>query len=139
MSLLIGNWKLVRSENFEEYLKEMGVNAPMRKLAIHMHPSCDITRDGDTFNIKMNVPVITIHEQEFTIGVPFEDLLPNGLKQMTIARLEDDNKIRFLEQEESGEPHVVVREVIDGEMIMTCSKGTVKCTRVFKRSEDIEN
>ncbi|XP_030854182.1 sodium/calcium exchanger regulatory protein 1-like [Strongylocentrotus purpuratus] len=136
MAQLVGSWKLVRSESFEEYLKEMGVNTPMRKLATHMHPSCEIKRDGDSFSIKMNVPVITIHEQGFTIGVPFEDLLPNGLKQMTIARLEDENKIRFLEEEESDKPHVVVREVIGDEMIMTCSKGDVKCTRIFKRIEN---
>ena len=134
MSGLIGKWKLVRSENFEEYLKEMGVNTPMRKLAVHMYPTCDITRDGDAkFCIKMNVPVITIHEQRFTVGEPFEDLLPNGMKQMTIARLESEDKIRFIEHEATDQPHIVEREVVGDEMVMTCTKGSVKCTRIFER------
>ncbi|XP_071486997.1 fatty acid-binding protein-like [Diadema setosum] len=138
MSQLVGKWKLVRSDNFEEYLKKMGVNAPMRKLAIHMYPTCEITRNGDQFAIKMNVPVITIHEQQFTLGTAFEDLLPSGEKQMTVATLESEDKLKLIQEEESDEPHIVVREVVGEEMVMTCSKGSVSCTRVFKRLKDGE-
>lgn len=132
MSVFYGKWKLDRSENFEEYLKQMGVMLPMRKAASMMTPTCEIDVVGDEFTIKMNVPVITLHVQKFTIGQPFDDLLPDGTKQNTIV-VQEGNSLVFREVEKSDPPHLVTREVQGDEMIMTCVKGDVTCRRIFKR------
>ena len=132
MSVFIGKWKLDRSENFEEYLKQMGVNLPMRKAASMMTPTCEIDSHGEEFTIKMNVPVITLHVQRFMMGKPFDDMLPDGTKQGTLV-IQEGNTLIFREVEKSDPPHLITREVRGDEMVMTCVKGDTNCRRIFKR------
>lgn len=135
MAKLVGKWKLDRSENFEDYMVALGVSLPIRKAALIMpSPTCEITNPADNaFVIKMNVPVIMTHVQDFVIGQPFEDLVPNGEKQMTVVSQESDSKLVFAEENPSDPPHVVTREIDGEEMVMTLLKGDVSCKRVFKR------
>ncbi|KAJ8044631.1 Cellular retinoic acid-binding protein 1 [Holothuria leucospilota] len=136
MAQLVGKWKLDRSEKFEEYMVALGVSLPVRKAALIMpSPTCDIQSPAENqFVIKMNVPVIMTHVQNFVIGEPFEDLVPNGEKQMTVVTKESDSKLIFREEKPSEPPHIVTRELEGDEMVMTLQKGDVTCTRVFKRA-----
>ena len=129
-----GKWKLEKSENFDEYLKKMEVMLPMRTAAKVMTPTCDIDVQGGSFVIKMNVPVITLHVQKFTLNQQFEDLLPNGTKQLTQVNWED-GKIVLREVDKGDPPHVVTREVSDAgtEMTMTCTKGDIICKRFYRK------
>ncbi|KAJ8044630.1 Cellular retinoic acid-binding protein 1 [Holothuria leucospilota] len=135
MAKLVGKWKLDRSENFEEYMKALGVSVFIRKAALIMpNPTCEIEHPDDIqFVIVMNVPVVMKHVQKFTLGVPFEDMIPNGDMQMTVVSQEGDTKLTFREEVEGDEPHVVTRELVDGEMVMVLKKGNTTCKRVFTR------
>lgn len=135
MAKLVGKWKLDRSENFEDYMKALGVSVLIRKAAlIFPNPTCEIERPSDDqYVITMNVPVVMTHVQKFTLGEPFEDMIPNGEKQMTIVNEESDVKLSFREEVVSDPPHVVTRELVDDEMVMTLEKGTACCKRVFRR------
>jgi hypothetical protein len=44
---MIGDWKLMTSENFEELMKEMGVGLVTRKLAMTTKPSIKFEKAGD--------------------------------------------------------------------------------------------
>ncbi|XP_022087631.1 fatty acid-binding protein, liver-like [Acanthaster planci] len=129
-----GKWKLEKSENFDEYLRKMDVMLPMRAAAKVMTPTCEIAVEGNNFVIKMNVPVITLHVQKFKINDSFEDMLPNGNKQLTQVSWED-GKIVLREVDKSDPPHVVTREVNENgtEMIMTCIKGDIVCKRHYRK------
>ena len=45
--IMIGDWKLMTSENFEELMKEMGVGLVTRKLAMTTKPSIKFEKNGD--------------------------------------------------------------------------------------------
>ena len=48
MEEFIGTWKFVSSDNFEEYLKALGIPLPLRKLANLTTPTVIIKRvDGE--------------------------------------------------------------------------------------------
>ncbi|XP_033104750.1 sodium/calcium exchanger regulatory protein 1-like [Anneissia japonica] len=127
-----GKYKLSNSENFEQYMKAMGVGAALRKTAALMSPTCEIDQNGDDFVIKMNVPIITTHVQKFRIGEPFEDISPTRDKVMVTVHWEGD-KLVFNDVEKSDPPHYVTREISGDEMYVKCVKGDVVCTRTFKR------
>ena len=42
MEAFIGSWKLEKCDHFEEYLKALGISAPLRKLALLTSPTVTI-------------------------------------------------------------------------------------------------
>ena len=47
MEKYFGTWKLVECQNFEEYLKGLGIPAPLRKLAGLTSPTVIIKQEQD--------------------------------------------------------------------------------------------
>ena len=47
METFLGTWKFESSDNFEEYLKALGISAPLRKLAGLTSPTVIIKRGDD--------------------------------------------------------------------------------------------
>ncbi|XP_038167864.1 cellular retinoic acid-binding protein 2 isoform X2 [Arvicola amphibius] len=74
-----GNWKIIRSENFEELLKALGVNVMLRKIAVAAasKPTVEIKQEGDSFYIKTSTTVRTT-EINFKIGEEFEEQTVDG-------------------------------------------------------------
>uniref|UniRef100_A0A7N5JIS7 Cellular retinoic acid binding protein 2 n=1 Tax=Ailuropoda melanoleuca TaxID=9646 RepID=A0A7N5JIS7_AILME len=74
-----GNWKIIRSENFEDLLKVLGVNVMLRKIAVAAasKPAVEIKQEGDTFYIKTSTTVRTT-EIHFKIGEEFEEQTVDG-------------------------------------------------------------
>ncbi|WP_139162441.1 lipocalin/fatty-acid binding family protein, partial [Acinetobacter baumannii] len=52
MANLVGSYKLVSSENFGDFLKEIGVSLMTRKLAESSTPTVEIKQEGAEFVIK---------------------------------------------------------------------------------------
>ncbi len=46
MSEFLGSWKFVSCNNFDSYLKELGVNVMLRKLAMLANPVVTFSKDG---------------------------------------------------------------------------------------------
>uniref|UniRef100_A0A8C4UED2 Cellular retinoic acid binding protein 1 n=1 Tax=Falco tinnunculus TaxID=100819 RepID=A0A8C4UED2_FALTI len=76
-----GTWKMRSSENFDELLKALGVNAMLRKVAVAAasKPHVEIRQDGDQFYIKTSTTVRTT-EINFKIGESFEEETVDGRK-----------------------------------------------------------
>ncbi|KAJ8312420.1 hypothetical protein KUTeg_009793, partial [Tegillarca granosa] len=54
----VGKWKVDRSENFDDFLKEVGVNFALRKIASLAKPVMDITiEEGDKVKIAMHIGI----------------------------------------------------------------------------------
>jgi hypothetical protein len=59
-SAFIGTWDYESSENFDEFLKDMGLNFMLRKMAASAKPKVTISRNGEKWIIKTVTPVRTI-------------------------------------------------------------------------------
>uniref|UniRef100_A0AAZ3SXE7 Cytosolic fatty-acid binding proteins domain-containing protein n=1 Tax=Oncorhynchus tshawytscha TaxID=74940 RepID=A0AAZ3SXE7_ONCTS len=76
-----GTWKMKSSENFDELLKALGVNAMLRKVAgaAASKPHVEIRQDGEQFYIKTSTTVRTT-EINFHIGQEFDEETVDGRK-----------------------------------------------------------
>ncbi|KAG8135943.1 hypothetical protein E2320_008913, partial [Naja naja] len=67
-----GYWKMLRNENFEEYLKALDVNIAVRKIASRLKPDKEIIQDGNHMIIK-TLSSFKNYIMDFEIGTEFEE------------------------------------------------------------------
>jgi fatty acid-binding protein 4 len=69
---LVGTWNLESSENWEEYMKELGVGLFQRKAAATIKPTVIISNNGNQWTLKLQS---TLKNSELTAseGVEFNE------------------------------------------------------------------
>jgi ketosteroid isomerase-like protein len=131
MSSITGSYKLTKSENFEEYMKAIGVGLVMRKMAATATPTTEITQNGDDWNIKTSTTFKTT-EIKFKLGEPFDEETADGRKCKSTITQEGDKKL--VHEQKSGDSTLkIVREFKDDEMTMILEAPGVTSTRVYKK------
>ncbi|XP_026087559.1 cellular retinoic acid-binding protein 2-like [Carassius auratus] len=132
-----GSWKITSSDNFEELLKAIGINAFLRKIAVAAasKPAVEITQQGERLSIQTSTSVRTTHVS-FTVGKAFNETTVDGRLCTSYPEWETDRKITCEQILHCGEGPKTswTRELtIDGKMILTMRVGDVVCTRVYER------
>lgn len=131
-----GTWKMRSSENFDELLKALGVNAMLRKVAVAAasKPHVEIRQDGDQFYIKTSTTVRTT-EINFKVGEGFEEETVDGRKCRSLPTWENENKIHCTQTllEGDGPKTYWTRELANDELILTFGADDVVCTRIYVR------
>ncbi|KAL5017368.1 hypothetical protein ScPMuIL_006957 [Solemya velum] len=128
-----GVWKLDRSENFDGYLKEVGVNFMLRKMAGVAGETVTITVEGDQVRILTKGPRET--DIKFRPGQAFEsrDTHDNPLEVTTT--LEDGVLYTDAKAMNSkGKDHRITRDIVNGELVQTIKVNDVICKRIYKKS-----
>ncbi|KAL2093284.1 hypothetical protein ACEWY4_010596 [Coilia grayii] len=136
MANFSGTWKMKSSENFDELLKALGVNAMLRKVAVAAasKPHVEINQDGEQFYIKTATTVRTT-EINFHIGKEFAEETVDGRKCKSLATWESENKI-YCEQtlvDGEGPKTFWSRELQGDELILIFGADDVLCTRIYVR------
>ncbi|XP_066510632.1 cellular retinoic acid-binding protein 1 [Hoplias malabaricus] len=131
-----GIWKMKSSENFEELLKALGVNAMLRKVACAAasKPLVEIRQNGQQFYIKTSTTVRTT-EINFQIGQEFNEETVDGRKCKSLATWETENKM-FCKQtlvDGNGPKTYWSRELRGDELILIFGADDVVCTRIYVR------
>jgi len=112
----VGTWNMESSENFDAYMKAVGVGAIMAKLGSTAKPTLIIQIEGDTWTMKSETTFKST-KVVFKLGVEFEETTADDRKMKTTIAL-DGNK---LIQDQKGEiPSVITREVNGNKMLVTC-------------------
>ncbi|XP_043933760.1 cellular retinoic acid-binding protein 1 [Protopterus annectens] len=131
-----GTWKMKSSENFDELLKTLGVNAMLRKVAVAAasKPHVEIRQDGDQFYIKTWTTVRTT-EINFKIGEEFQEETVDGRKCRSLAVWETENKMYCKQTliDGDGPKTYWSRELKDGELILIFGADDTVCTRIYVR------
>ena len=71
MANLVGIWDLESSDNFDAFLKSMGINFLLRRAAAAAKVTQILSVNGDTWNLKIVAPLRT-KQYDFKPGIPFE-------------------------------------------------------------------
>ena len=130
-SPFVGKWKLSDSENFDEYMKVLGVGMALRMAGKAATPEQEVTVDGDNYQFKTTTTFKT-HDLKFTIGQEFDDETIDGRKVKSTVTKESDSKLVHVQQ---GEPSsTITREIVDGMYVMTLEAAGVKCVRKYKKT-----
>ncbi|XP_022661284.1 fatty acid-binding protein, heart-like [Varroa jacobsoni] len=127
---LIGTWKLETSENFEELLKELGVNMVLRKAATATKPNAEISKNGDEWTIR-SVSTLKTTEIKFKIGEEFEETRADNSKGKSTFIIDGD-KLKQV-SEKDGKQYSTVREIVGGKLKVTVTIGNIVCTRVYSK------
>ncbi|XP_038665095.1 fatty acid-binding protein, liver-like [Scyliorhinus canicula] len=128
----LGVWSLSASENFNEYMKELMVSLIQRNVAVALHPDTVISKDGDTIIIETKSSIKNTKIQ-FKLGEEFDETTADNRKTKTTVKLEDGKLVQT--QRWDGKETTLVRELKDGDLILTCSLGDVVCTRTYRKSK----
>ncbi|XP_055967292.1 fatty acid-binding protein 9-like [Sorex fumeus] len=126
----LGTWKLVSSENFEEYMKELGVSAAIRSMADLAKPTITITMDGDTVNFKSESSFKNT-EISFKLGQEFDETTADNRKVKSIVTLDGGSMIHV--QKWLGKETTIKRKIVDGKMVVECIMNNVVSTRIYKK------
>jgi len=132
MPSLTGKFKLTKSENFDEYMKALGVNLMLRKMASTATPVTEITQEGDDWNIKTTTTFKTT-EIKFKLGEAFDEVTADGRNCKSTITKDGDNTLVH-EQECNGQKLKILREFSDTEMKMVLeAPGNVTSTRFYQK------
>jgi len=125
----VGKFKLVSQENFDEYLKAIGVGMAKRALARAATPTVDYSMNGD----EMTVTTTGMRDTSITfkIGVEKDEETADGRKVKSVFSVEDGKLV----QRESwdGKVATISREVDSNGMLVTITLDGVVCTRKYTR------
>ena len=98
---MVGTWKFESSDNFDNYLKEIGVNWANRQGANLTKPTLKIAIDGDHVVIKQESSLGNV-KSEFDIGVEFDEKTPDGRKCKSKATWQNDDDKDNEQQQSTG-------------------------------------
>ncbi|CAD6996438.1 probable fatty acid-binding protein [Ceratitis capitata] len=121
-------YKLEKSENFDEYMKELGVGMVLRKMGNSVSPTVELKQDGDnyTFTTTSTFKTSTIN---FKLGEEFDEETLDGRKVKSVITL-DGNKL--VQEQKGDKPSTIIREFTDNELVTTLTINNVKSVRVYK-------
>nr|XP_022342880.1 fatty acid-binding protein, adipocyte-like [Crassostrea virginica] len=131
----VGKWKLHRSENFEDFLGECGVNFFVRKMAGMASPVSEISvKEGDKVHITLVTSFMT-QEDCFSLGEEFDKDMRGNKMVGKPSFVDGKIIIQYTPKDPSIKPQKVTREVINGELVQTMEIGDVVCKRFMKRMD----
>jgi len=131
---LKGSWDYVDGENFDEYMKEIGVGMMMRMAAKGIKPRLIISEAGDKWSVRSESTIKTT-TYDFTPGVEFDETTADGREVKSTINFEG-NKWVHTGIDKHGKKSVVTRHVDDkGQQMIDMESGSVKARRWYKRAE----
>ncbi|XP_055061351.1 fatty acid-binding protein, intestinal [Misgurnus anguillicaudatus] len=128
-----GAWKVDRSENYEKFMEQMGINMVKRKLAAHDNLKITLEQTGDKFNVK-EVSTFRTVEINFTLGVTFEYSLADGTELTGSWVLDGDMLKGTFTRKDNGKVLTTTRKIIGDELVQTYNYEGVDARRIFKRA-----
>ncbi|CAD7093318.1 unnamed protein product [Hermetia illucens] len=122
-------YKLDKSENFDEYMKALGVGLVLRKMGNTVSPTVELTKDGDEYTLTTSSTFKTT-AIKFKADEEFDEETADGRKVKSVCKFENPNK---LVHEQKGEkPTTIIREFTPESMVATMTIEGIKCIREYK-------
>jgi len=130
MAEFVGDYQFVSSDNFEEFLKTLGVGFLIRKTVGALKPTFQIRVEDDGTIVFKSISTFKNTETKFKFGEEFEEKRMDGVVcKSTITQ--DGNKL--IQKQESDPPAEIIREFNDDELKITCKCKDVVATRIYKK------
>ncbi|XP_051014228.1 fatty acid-binding protein 9 [Acomys russatus] len=127
----LGTWKLVSSENFEDYMKELGLGFAARNVAGLVKPSVTISCNGEKVSIQTESSFNNT-EISFELGEEFDETTADNRKVKSIITLEGGSMIQV--QKWLGKETTIKRKIVDGKMVVECTMNNIVSTRTYEKA-----
>ncbi|OAQ96856.1 hypothetical protein LLEC1_07314 [Akanthomyces lecanii] len=129
--VIVGKYRLSKTENFDAFLAEIGLGYIKRKLAQSTSPEITITRDGDRWTM-VTSSALSTSDVSFTLGEAFPEERQDGVS-VTSRVTADGNTWTQTQKPGDGRDVTIVREFGDTELKVTSTIGSVTAHRVYER------
>ncbi|XP_031839722.1 fatty acid binding protein isoform X2 [Nomia melanderi] len=124
-------YKLESSENFDEFMRTLGVGLMTRKVGSSVSPVVELTEDSGLYTLKTTSPFKN-SEIKFKLGEEFEEETPDGRKVKSVCTMEGNKLVQI----QKGEKQTTIeREFTPTEMKAIMKVDDIVCTRVYKVQE----
>lgn len=122
-------YKLEKSENFDEYMKALGVGMVLRKMGNSVSPTVELIKQGDNYEFH-TISTFKSSVIKFKIDEEFEEETLDGRKVKTVMKFDGDNKL--VQEQKGDKPSTIIREWKGDELIVTMTMGNILATRTYK-------
>ncbi|XP_056282073.1 fatty acid binding protein 7, brain, a [Pseudoliparis swirei] len=124
-------WKLVDSQNFDEYMKALGVGFATRQVGNVTKPTVAISQDGDKVVVKTQS---TFKNTEISskLGEEFDETTADDRHVKSIFTMEGDTLVQV--QKWDGKETKFVREIKDGKLVATLTFEGVQAVRTYEKA-----
>ena len=129
---LKGSWDYVDGENFDDYMKEIGVGLTTRLAAKGIKPRLIISEAGGKWTVRAESSIKTT-SYDFTPDVEFNETTPDGREVKSTISFKGDKWVHT-SIDKNSKKSVVTRYVDDkGQQMINMECGSVKARRWYKR------
>lgn len=130
MSIPFGKkYKHVKSENFDEFLKELGVNFMIRKVASTASSTVELVDEGNNTYSFNTISSFRTQSIKFQPGVEFIESRMDGEKVPCVITFEGNKMIHV---QKGPKTITMVRTFTDDELFLTITIGDLEARRWFK-------
>ena len=131
-----GDWKFVSCDNFDEFLKELGINVVLRKMAAVASPTVsfftELKEGKDVWTMRTETFVRTV-KVEFLLNEPFSETTIDLRKLDSVFAIENGDTLTQIQTDKSGRRAKIERRVKDDIMNVTMTINDVVSTAIFKK------
>uniref|UniRef100_A0A8C5MWA0 Cytosolic fatty-acid binding proteins domain-containing protein n=1 Tax=Leptobrachium leishanense TaxID=445787 RepID=A0A8C5MWA0_9ANUR len=121
-----GTWQVYEQENYDNFLKNLGLPDEVVKIAKDINPVIEIQENGDNFIISSKTPKQTT-TNSFTVGKEAEITKPDGKKIKVIVNLEGGKLVC------KSDKFSHIQEIQGSEMVETITIGSTSMIRKSKK------
>ncbi|KAF4099774.1 fatty acid binding protein 7, brain, b [Onychostoma macrolepis] len=126
-----GTWKLLSSENFDEYMKALHVRFATRQVGNVTKPTLIISKEG--YKVVLKTQSAFKHtEITFTLGEEFDETTVDDRHCKSTVVMDGDQLVHV--QKWDGNETTHVREIKDGKMVMKLTFGDVVAVRTYEKA-----
>ncbi|XP_042362002.1 fatty acid-binding protein, heart [Plectropomus leopardus] len=128
----IGRWDLKSSDNFDTYMKKLGVPFALRSLAGLTKPTTIISINDGTVLLRTE-STLKNTELSFKLEEEFDEKTADDRNVKSIVTLEDGKLVH--KQRWDGKETSLVREVNGNALTLTLTMDEVVCKRHYERAQ----
>uniref|UniRef100_A0A3Q3A081 Cellular retinoic acid-binding protein 1 n=1 Tax=Kryptolebias marmoratus TaxID=37003 RepID=A0A3Q3A081_KRYMA len=118
----VGTWKMISSENFDEYMKALGVGFATRQVGNRTKPNFVLSLDEQGTICMKSQSTFKTTEVKFKLNEPFDETTADDRKTRTVVTLENGKLLQ--KQSWDGKETCIERDISDGKLI------AVRCLRL---------
>ncbi|XP_017275021.1 fatty acid binding protein 4a [Kryptolebias marmoratus] len=125
----VGTWKMISSENFDEYMKALGVGFATRQVGNRTKPNFVLSLDEQGTICMKSQSTFKTTEVKFKLNEPFDETTADDRKTRTVVTLENGKLLQ--KQSWDGKETCIERDISDGKLIARCVMGEVIAVRTY--------
>ncbi|XP_043973630.1 fatty acid binding protein 4b [Gambusia affinis] len=128
----VGKWTLVSSDNFDEYMKAVGMSFATRQMGNLAKPNLIISVEDDgVISMKAESTLKTTAIQ-FKLNEEFDETTADGRNAKSIFTVENGKLVQ--KQSWEGKTTTLEREVQDGKLTAKCIMDDVVAVRTYEKA-----